>query len=289
MIEPLRLHGDAPDIFVPDGAALADALDRTTDLGVGAHPDDLEFLAIVPIGECRAADDRWFAGVTCTDGAGSTRTVPFAGMSSSELADVRREEQRRAAELASYSAVLQLGHTSGAVRSSSGFEALVDELHSVLQACEPLNVYTHNLADKHPTHVAVAAAVIHAARRLPLDRRPSRLVGVESWRDLDWLPDLEKVRLDATRHVELAAELAGVFASQIGDGGKRYDLATQGRRRANATLFEIRAGDDAEEVVVAMDLTSLVRNESLDPVAFVLGAIDRFRADVEQALRPYFA
>ena len=41
------------------------------------------------------------------------------------------------------------------------------------------------------------------------------------------------------RHENLHAALMGVFDSQIA-GGKRYDLATAGRRRAHATYFEDR-------------------------------------------------
>jgi hypothetical protein len=99
-------------------------------------------------------------------------------------------------------------------------------------------------------------------------------------------PD-EKVLLDTSGHRELAHLLAGVFASQV-EGGKRYDLAEEGRRRANATLFEPRALDQAEELSIAMDLTPLVHNHDLDPVAYVGAAIDRLRHDVTTALRQYF-
>jgi LmbE family N-acetylglucosaminyl deacetylase len=283
------LSRDGVDVFVPDAVALDAALVRTTDLGVGAHPDDLELIALVPIGECRRGDDRWFTGVTCTDGAGSVQADRATALTPPDLATVRREEQRRAAAIGEYGAMLQLGHPSRDIRSADGLDRLVAELFSILQACQPSNVYTHNLADKHETHVAVAAATTHALRSLPPEQRPWRFVGVEAWRDLDWLPDGEKLRFDATDHVALADALVGVFDTQIGPGAKRYDLASQGRRRANATMFEIRATDQADEVVVAMDLTPLVRNDHLDPVAFVLGAIDRFRAEVEDALRPYFA
>ncbi len=112
-------------------------------------------------------------------------------------------------------------------------------------------------------------------------------MGIEGWRSLDWLPDDEKVLLDVTGRDELAARLAEVFASQIG-GGKRYDLAEQGRRRANATLLAPRRTDDAEQLTFALDLTPLVRNDELDPVAFVVAAIDRFRDEVVSALTDYF-
>ena len=140
------------------------------------------------------------------------------------------------------------------------------ELVDILAATRPVNVYTHNLADKHSTHLAAVVATIEAIRLLPADQRPWRVVGIEGWRSLDWLSDDEKVLLDISGHRDLARRLAAVFASQI-DGGKRYDLAEEGRRRANATLLEPRAVDDVEELSLAMDLTPLVHNADLDPVA----------------------
>jgi LmbE family N-acetylglucosaminyl deacetylase len=274
-------------LHVPDGSPESEALARTTDLAVVAHPDDLELLVLVPIGQCAHDEHRWFTGVVCTDGSGSTRPGPDAATGARELADIRREEQIRAAELGRYSAVVLLGHSSGEVRSPDGFEALVAELAALLDATRPVNVYTHNLADKHATHVAVGCAVVRAIRSLPPEQRPARLVGCEGWRDLDWLADHEKVRLDATAFTELADQLAGVFRSQIG-GGKRYDRAAAGRRWANAVFFDPREPDTSEQVVVAMDLGPLIVNDELDPVAYVTSAIDRFRADVERALRPYF-
>ncbi len=281
-----RLAAPEVDAFVPDGGPLAEALSRATDVGIGAHADDLEFFALVPIAECLASPDRAFAGVTCTDGAGSARAGRFATMSDDELVAVRRAEQRRAAVVGGYAAVVQLGHLSSAVRSADGFEVLVDELEAVLVAARPERVFTHNLADKHGTHLAVGAATVAAIRRLPADRRPRRLLGVEGWRDLDWLPDDDKVLLDATGLGELAARLTGVFESQL--TGKRYDLAEAGRRRANATLQAPRDLDAAEEVSLAMDLTPLVDDDTLDPVGFVLDAVDRFRDDVAGGLGRYF-
>ena len=131
------------------------------------------------------------------------------------------------------------------------------------------------------------AATVHAVRRLPVDERPSRFVGIEGWRDLDWMTDGEALRFDSTRYSALADALAAVYESQI-DDAKRYDVAARGRRQANATLYGIRETDAAEEVVVAFDLTSLVRNDDLDPVEYVLSAVDRFRSDVEGSLRRWF-
>jgi LmbE family N-acetylglucosaminyl deacetylase len=280
----LRLTGAGADVYVPAGESIGEALARTSDLGVGAHPDDLEFMCVVPIGQCLGSEGRSFTGVSCTDGAGSARGGRFASCTDAEMVAVRRDEQRRAADIGAYGAMIQLAHASATVRSDDGHGMLVAELSAVLDASRPTNVYTHNPADKHDTHVAVAAATIKAVRRLPVDRRPTRLFGVEGWRDLDWLGDGEKLRLDATPYADLAQRLAAVFESQI-EGAKRYDVAARGRRQANATLHAVRDRDDTEEVVVAMDLTPLVRDDQLDPVDYVVAAIDRFRTDVERARR----
>jgi LmbE family N-acetylglucosaminyl deacetylase len=283
---PFNYPRSAADVWVPDGAAVDAAVDRTTDLGVVAHQDDLEFMALAAIGACLDDPARWFTGVACTDGAGSARGGRYAGMTDDEMVDVRRGEQRTAAEIGGYSAIFQLGHASASIRGD-GHDELVGELTEIIDACRPVNIYTHNLADKHETHVAAGVAVLEALRRLPPERRPWKVVGIEGWRSLDWLPDAEKVLLDVSGRDELAARLSAVFASQI-EGGKRYDLAEEGRRRANATLLAPRTVDAAEQVTFALDLTPLVRNDELDPVQFVDAAIDRFRDEVVAALRRYY-
>lgn len=276
----------AAEVAVPDGSDLDVALARTTDLGIVAHQDDLEFLALAAIAACLDDPDRWFTGVACTDGAGSARSGPYAGCSDDEMVELRRAEQRAAADIGRYSVIFQLGHSSASIRGA-GHETLVAELAEIVDACRPVNVYTHNLADKHETHLAVGAATIEALRRVGGEVRPWKVIGVEGWRSLDWLADREKVVLDVSGHDELAARLAHSFESQIA-GGKRYDLAEEGRRRANATLLAPRQVDDAEQLTFAIDLSPLVHNDELDPVEYVAAAIDRFRADVTSELRRWF-
>ena len=74
----MKLYNASAQIFVPDGKSVADALKRITHLGIGAHQDDLEFMAFHGILECFARDQKWFGGVTCTNGAGSSRTGAYA-------------------------------------------------------------------------------------------------------------------------------------------------------------------------------------------------------------------
>jgi hypothetical protein len=97
------------------------------------------------------------------------------------------------------------------------------------------------------------------------------------------LPDEEKVVMDVSGHDNLAAALNGVFDSQIA-GGKRYDLATFGRRAANATFFESHATDRTTQIIFGMDLTPLVADESLDIVHYVSDLIDKLNANVRSKL-----
>jgi LmbE family N-acetylglucosaminyl deacetylase len=178
--------------------------------------------------------------------------------------------------------MLQLDYPSSAVKSATD-PALKEDLKQILAATRPEVVYTHNLADKHDTHIGVVIAALQAMRELPKDQRPQKVIGCEVWRNLDWLPDAEKVVMDVSGRDNLAAALNGVFDSQIA-GGKRYDLATMGRRSANATFFESHATDKANQLIFGMDLTPLVADESIDIVRYVSDLIDKTKADVRTKL-----
>jgi hypothetical protein len=77
--------------------------------------------------------------------------------------------------------------------------------------------------------------------------------------------------------------LVGVFDSQI-CGGKRYDLATWGRRRAHATYLASHAVDQTTAVIYGANLTPLIKDEQLDPAEYILGFIDRFKREVSARL-----
>ena len=278
----MKLKNRNARIFVPDGKPVAAALKRVTHLGIGAHQDDLEFMAFHGILECFANDKKWFGGVTCTNGAGSSRTGDYAKFTDEQMMAVRIQEQDTAAIIGQYAAMCQLDYPSSAVKSATD-KALRDDLKKILAATRPEVVYTHNLADKHDTHIGVVIATIEAIRALPRARRPGKVIGCEVWRNLDWMTDSEKVLMNVSGRDNLAAALNGVFDSQIA-GGKRYDLATLGRRAANATFFESHATDAATQLVFGMDLTPLVKDDSLDIVAFTLGHIARFSGDVQTKL-----
>ncbi len=279
----MHFHNPAADISIPDGKPPAAALARVTHLGIGAHQDDLEFMAFHGILACFNSDADWFGGVTCTNGSGSSRIGAYEKFPDARMMEVRREEQRQAAIVGRYAAMVQLDYPSQIVKDAADV-TLKNDLKAILAATKPRIVYTHNPADKHDTHIAVVVPVLQAIRELPREQRPAQVHGCEVWRSLDWMPDGEKIAHDVSGHENLAAALNGIFDSQIA-GGKRYDLAVLGRRRANATFFESHGVDASDALAFAMDLTPLAHDDSLDIVDYVAGFIDRFKADVVTKLR----
>ena len=269
-------------VFVPDGLPVEQALARTTHLAVAAHQDDIEIMAMDGVLQCYQRDDRWLTGVTVTDGAGSSRTGLYADYTDEQMRLVRIREQKKAAFVGEYAAQVFLNYPSSAVKDGANTDP-VDDLLALLRATRPQVVYTHNLADKHATHVGVVTKVIAALRRLPANERLQKVYGCEVWRDLDWLLDADKVAFNLSAQENLQATLVGLFDSQI-SGGKRYDLATMGRRRAHATYHASHAGDVTTGTNFAMDLTPLVADPSLDVVTYVLGFVERFAEDVRQRI-----
>ena len=270
-------------IYIPDGLEEQTAVARTTHLAIAAHQDDIEFMAYAPIAECFGSSGKWFGAIVVTDGAGSPRSGIYADYTDEEMKKVRVVEQKKAAFLGEYSFLALLGHPSKEVKA--GERAIVEELASLIQRAHPKYLYTHNLADKHETHVATALRVIAALRLLKPEERPEKVFGCEVWRDLDWLCDNEKIFLDCGPHPNLMRALSAVFDSQIA-GGKRYDLAAEGRRLANATFSASHACDTYSALNYAMDLTPLM-DESADIADFITSAIDRFKEQVREGIRKF--
>ncbi len=278
----MRLENQNAEIFVPDNAALELALSRTTHLAIGAHQDDLEIMAIDGILTCFQQTDQWFTGVVVTEGSGSPRTGLYADYTDEQMVAIRGEEQKKAAQIGDYSAQIFLGYSSAVVKSAD-FHEPVDDFVEIILSTRPTIVYTHNLADKHLTHIGVATKAIQAIRKLDKNDRPQKLYGCEVWRGLDWMLDDQKVVFDCSNQTNLQSALLGVFDSQV-SGGKRYDLATMGRRLANATYFASHDTDDAEGLAYAMDLSPLIEDDQLDIAGFILEFVDRFAQDVKSLI-----
>jgi LmbE family N-acetylglucosaminyl deacetylase len=278
----MRFHNSNADLFVPDGVEAAAALARTTHLCISAHQDDIEIMAYHGVAECFGRKDRWFTGVVVTNGAGSPRAGIYGAYTDEEMQRVRLIEQRKAAYVGEYACQIQLGFSSAAVKNPRE-TAVIEDLQQILRAAKPEVVYLHNLADKHDTHVGVAMRCIAALRAVRGEVKPKKVYGCEVWRDLDWLPDTDKQALPVSARSNIAAALVGVFDSQV-SGGKRYDLATAGRRLAHATYYASHGTDDESALNFAMDLTPLVDDPDLPVAEYVLHFVDRFRADVEKRI-----
>lgn len=270
------------EIYIPDGAPESDALARVSHVIVGAHQDDVEFMGFPLIKDAYGTSTPRLAAVILSNGAGSPRSGVYADCSDADMQEIRRREQRLAADVGRYAALVQLRFSSKDLRDAAN-PAPARELARLFDAMRPEVVMTHNFADKHNTHVATALNVVRAIRSLPKSVRPKKLLGGEIWRSLDWVSDTEKLRLDAGGRDALAAALMGVFDSQIA-GGKRYDLATFGRRRANATYGDPHAVDDFEQVAYAIDMTPMIEDDRLTPDAFIMGFVNRFADELRTTL-----
>lgn len=273
------------EIFIPDGLPVTQALARTTHMAIAAHQDDIEIMAAGPILECFQQTEKWFTGVVATDGRGSPRDDLYRNYTDEEMRTVRFKEQKKAAIVGEYAAQVLLDYPSKTIKDGKNLQP-VEDIASLLRTAQPEIIYTHNLADKHDTHVSIALRVIAAIRSLPESERPKKVYGCEVWRDLDWMMDSDKISFDLTKHENLQAALLGVFDSQI-CGGKRYDLASMGRRRANATYFESHGVDVTLGMSYAMDLTPLATDPGKDVNAYVQEFIDRFAKDVGERLMKF--
>ncbi len=278
----MKFHQKTATVFIPDSLAPEKALLRTTHMAISAHQDDIEIMAVEPIISCFQQPDLWFSAIVMSDGRGSPRDDIYKTYSDEDMRLVRMKEQKKAAIVGEYAALVQLDYPSLAIKDSKN-EQPIEDLLFMLKAMQPQYVYTHNLADKHPTHVATALRVIESLRRLPATDRPKKLFGCEVWRSLDWLLDSDKVAFNLSSHENLQAALLGIFDSQI-CGGKRYDLASMGRRKANATYFETHGLDIATGLSFGMDLTPLIEDEEKPINPFVQEYIARFAQAVADSL-----
>ena len=95
--------------------------------------------------------------------------------------------------------------------------------------------------------------------------------------------DSDKTILDLSQQENLQAALLGVYDSQI-SGGKRYDLASLARRRANATYFESHGVDVTAGLSFAMDMTLLLTDTNKSTSEFIQEFIHRFSQEVNDRL-----
>jgi LmbE family N-acetylglucosaminyl deacetylase len=274
------------EIFIPDGKNVDEALKRTTHMAISAHQDDIEIMAYQGIAECFTNNSKWFTGVVVTNGAGSSKGKFYSSFSDEEFINIRKLEQKKAAFVGEYGAVAMLGYTSSEAKDSCNTE-IIKDLKSLILKARPGIIYTHNLFDKHRTHLSIAVKVINAIRELPLSNRPKKLYGCEVWRSLDWLVSSDRITFDASSNPNIAAALIEVYNSQI-SGNKEYHKAAIGRRCANATFYSSHESDASANSILGMDLTPLISSTDIDIVSYAQGYVERFNKealnDIKNAL-----
>jgi LmbE family N-acetylglucosaminyl deacetylase len=281
----MKLTLDTADLFIPDGVEETAALARTTHLAIGAHQDDLEIMSSDGIVNCYQQADKWYTGVVVTNGGGTPRSGIYGDYTDEDMIQVRNKEQKKAAYVGEFAAQFLLDFPSSRVKDSAD-QGPINDLATIIEATKPEIIYTHNLADKHDTHIGVTLKTIAALRRVSQEALPKKVYGCEVWRDLDWMVDTDKIALDVSARENLQMALVGVFDSQIA-GGKRYDLASMGRRRAHATYHQSHGVDQTTGITFAMDLTPLIEDRDLDPLALVQGYLSNFLSDVTERVRKF--
>lgn len=276
----MKKYNERTKFYIPDGKPFDEAIKRTTHMAIMAHHDDIEIAAYDGILKTFMKKDEWFFGVVVTDGRGSARGGSYKDYTDEEMMAVRIKEQDKAAFIGDYGLLGYINSPSKETKDPNN-TSVVEEMQKMLLDAKPKVLYTHNLADKHDTHIGVVTKVIKALRGLDKKDRPNLVYACEVWRDLDWLldSDRDKVLFDVSEKPNLAKALVEVYDSQI-DGAKRYDLATEGRRYANATYSSSHTVDNASSVIVGMDLTPLINDDNLSIKDFIASKIDDFKNDV---------
>ena len=264
-------------------ARVLEALAGTTHLGIGAHPDDVEFMMWQGILRCYRQSDCRFASAVITNGQGSSRVGAYADYSDDQMVRVRLEEQRRVAEAGGYAAAFSLGYTSQELRQTAKDE-VCEDIKAIVRCLRPKVIYTHNLADRHDSHVAALLRVLRALRELGPDYYPQEFYGCEVWRSLDWLTGPDRRLADVSAHPNLMRALMGLYDSQIA-GGKNYDTANFGRRQSNATYNDAYHADSASMLELTMDLRPLLDDPSLEPQEYFARMHRRFGNDVRERLQ----
>ena len=90
----ISFSNTSADLFIPDGSKESEAFSRTTHMGIGAHQDELEVMALHGILSCYQSKELWFGGITVTNGAGSSRAYQYTNYSDEQMRAVRADEQR---------------------------------------------------------------------------------------------------------------------------------------------------------------------------------------------------
>jgi len=268
------------NIYIPSGKAESSILSEINFLGIAAHQDDLEIIAFPGILDAYNNKSKYFGGIVCTDG------VPRNSNNAREINKIRKNEQKKAADIGKYGFVIQLDYSSDEIIEKSNTD-LEDEIIKIINETKPDIIYTHNPFDRHKTHLSVCRTVINALRNTKCKYKPNKLYGSEVWRDLDWLDDKYKVEFDVSGSSELGLKLLEAFKSQI-INGKNYHKAVIARRTVNATFSNACEKDKSDQIIYGIDLTPLIINKNLSIKDFLSDIIDKSNDNLIKTINELF-
>lgn len=271
----MKLLNPLSQVYIPSGNE--EDLTKTTHLCISAHQDDIEIMAYSQIYECYKNPNKHFTAVNTTNGSGSPRTGKFEHFTDEEMVKIRIEEQIEASKIGKYNALIMMMYPSKDIKNFSN-KTPIEDLKQIILKTRPEIILTHNLLDKHSTHIATCIKVIQALREIQNEYEAKQVIGLEVWRDLDWLPNSDKLYFDTSKNKKLESSLLKVFESQV-VGGKRYDLATIGRRYANATFFESHNTDKIKSLNYGIDLTDFTYSNK-GYIEFINEKIENFKKEI---------
>src|SRR5947208_8441011 len=101
----MKLSEGKAEIWVPEGVSETTALKRVTHMGIAAHQDDIEIMALEGILAGFGNPDKWFMAVIVTNGAGSPRDALYAQYTDEQMEGVRRLAQKNSAFVGDFHAV----------------------------------------------------------------------------------------------------------------------------------------------------------------------------------------
>jgi len=276
----MKFKNTGSNLYIPTKEDQTAELSNTKYLGIAAHQDDLEIIGFPGILDAHKSKNTLFGGVVCTNG------VPKSSKTPEQIRKIRSEEQKRAADIGKYGFVLQLDYSSSEIIDKHN-KNIESDIIKIVQETKPEIIYTHNPFDKHKTHTAVCRTVINSLRSLKENYKPDKLYACEVWRNLDWLDTKDRVEFDVNNSAEFATKLIEVFDSQIRNE-KNYKRAVIARRTANATFSDAYSKDKTDQLIIGLDLTPLITDNTLNIKDYLLEIVDRFRNDIRENLKQLF-
>ncbi|HEV3235016.1 MAG TPA: PIG-L deacetylase family protein [Candidatus Dormibacteraeota bacterium] len=209
---------------------------------VHAHPDDAEFSAAGTIAKLAADGVEWTLVVATQGNRGGE-----GDRTEAELAAVRIQEQRAAADLIGIKEIVNLGYDDGSLTPSLDLRR---DITRVIRQYRPDLVITANpvrnfgpIGGNHPDHLAVGEATlaaIYPTARNPMALPELREEGLEKW-VVTWVyvsgahqaePNLY---VDVSDYVDVKVNALLAHASQLGDWVGEW-VRTQSRRAAQEAM-----------------------------------------------------